>query len=410
MDQVIAWVKEALSENQLAQGGLIVAVTSFLIHWCKGLPRYLWDTFKRLVSCEFEVSEENLVFQNLAIWARTQKSLLRTFKYTVHDDAKHIFPVGSRIFVRRGLRLYTFYISRDKVESTGIDKMFYLTAYLSVFPGNQKHIQEILDEAADVFKSITQTDLTVRISSGWAWRIVEGVPKRPKETVFIPGTIKEDLIEDGRQFLAAGDWYRSKGIPWRRGYFLFGGTGTGKTTLVKCLATELNLPLYIIQFSKTTSDGELMEMMNSAPTECILLLEDIDCAIKAAESREPKNKGLTMQSGGNRSEEVTLSGLLNAIDGCATQEGRLLIMTTNHPDTLDPALLRDGRVDRKAEIPPADEKVAYDIFLHFFPGTESKANEFSKVMAGRPTSEIQGHLLRHKDDAWVALDKARPLL
>ena len=155
MESVIGWVQTILADNQLAQGGLVVAVVSFLIHWCKGLLMYIWEAFKRLVSCEFEVSEENLVFQNLAIWARTKKSLIRTYKYTVHDDAKHIFPVGSRIIIRRGFRLYTFYVSRDKVESTGIDKMFYLTPYLSVFPGNQRHIQGVLDEATEVFKRVT---------------------------------------------------------------------------------------------------------------------------------------------------------------------------------------------------------------------------------------------------------------
>lgn len=395
MEQIIGWIREALAENQLAQGGLIVAVASFLIHWGKGLPGYIWGIFKHLVSCEFEVSEDNLVFQNLAIWGRMQKSLVRAYRYTVNDDAKHIFPVGSRIIVRRGFRLYTFYVSRDKVENSGIDKMFYLTAYLSVFPGSQKHIQAVLDEAADVFKMVTQTDMTIRISTGWSWRSIEGVPKRFKNTVFIPGTIKEDIIKDAEEFLKSRDWYRSHGVPWRRGYFLWGGSGTGKTTLVKCLATELNLPLYIIQLSQTTSNNDFMDTMNSAPGECIILLEDIDCATKAVETRETKQSG----AGDSKSpsmEDLTLSGLLNAIDGCTTQEGRILIMTTNHPDSLDPALLRDGRVDLRIEIPPADKKVAYDIFLHFFPGHETQAEIFSGKMAGKPTSEIQGYLLRHK--------------
>jgi len=73
-------------------------------------------------------------------------------------------------------------------------------------------------------------------------------------------------------------------------------------------------------------------------------------------------------------------------------------MTTNHPDSLDPALLRDGRVDIRLEIPPADKKVASDIFLHFFPGREDLAQAFAKKTAGRATSEIQGHLLRYRDD------------
>lgn len=79
---------------------------------------------------------------------------------------------------------------------------------------------------------------------------------------------------------------------------------------------------------KDMSDDQLNHLLNSAPPRSIILLEDIDAAFQQRDAQHV-----------NR---VTFSGLLNALDGVAAQEGKLVFMTTNHVDKLDPALVRPG--------------------------------------------------------------------
>src|SRR5207253_2725559 len=83
------------------------------------------------------------------------------------------------------------------------------------------------------------------------------------------------------------------------------------------------------------SDNRLGDLLAKVPERNILLLEDIDCAFV-------KRKRASGKEG-----ELTFSGLLNALDGVASPEGRIVVMTTNHVDKLDPALIRPGRADVK---------------------------------------------------------------
>ena len=87
------------------------------------------------------------------------------------------------------------------------------------------------------------------------------------------------------------------------------------------------------------SDDRLMHRLADAPENSIVLLEDADAAFV---SRDTETETDSAFQGANR---LTFSGLLNAIDGVTSTEGRIVFMTTNYIDRLDPALIRPGRVD-----------------------------------------------------------------
>ena len=156
--------------------------------------------------------------------------------------------------------------------------------------------------------------------------------KRPWESVTLAEGIKDFLLKDAREFFANEDWFRNRGLPFRRGILLYGIPGTGKTSTVHAIASELELPVYILLLSlKDMDDSKLADMMNRLPEKCILLLEDIDCAFKSRTAEKKDD---------NNTSTITLSGLLNSIDGLFAPEGRLLFATTNHIEHLDPALIR----------------------------------------------------------------------
>ncbi|CAL1714014.1 unnamed protein product [Somion occarium] len=220
---------------------------------------------------------------------------------------------------------------------------------------------------------------------GGHWRWNGARQKRPMSSIVLEPGVKDMILADCKDFLRSEDWYAERGIPFRRGYLLHGVPGSGKTSLIHSLAGELGLDIYVISLSsKGMSDNTLANLMGNVPSRCIVLLEDLDAAFTRGVSRDEKSTGApTSGSSSNTSSTSTttakskeetddgstlsLSGLLNSLDGVAAAEGRLLFATTNHIERLDPALSRPGRMDVWVNFKNATKWQAEGIFKCFFP-------------------------------------------
>lgn len=232
------------------------------------------------------------------------------------------------------------------------------------------------------------------------WTVVSVGPARHIESVYLAQQKRGDIVNDMNAFLLPKNerWYKKKGIPYRRGYLFYGPPGTGKTSLSVALAGLFGLDIHVISLVDfTLTDGDLNHLFNNLPQKSIVLLEDIDCAhLRRHDEESSTDKG------------ISLSGLFNAIDGAATNEGRLLIMTTNHRDRLDEALTRPGRVDMEVEFNLASRKQIHDMFTMFFDEYEPKGDEniasmakkFSELVPAEKisTAEIQNFLIARKTE------------
>ena len=153
--------------------------------------------------------------------------------------------------------------------------------------------------------------------------------------------------------------------------------GSGKTSLIQSLAGELGLDVYMISLSRAgLDDTTLQELVSYLPERCIALMEDIDVAFHRDINRDssptdPPRTAFPGTDGRIQSRGVTLSGLLNAIDGVAAHEGRLLFATTNRYESLDPALRRPGRMDRHIEFRLAGRYQIVEMFRRFYSFTDS---------------------------------------
>ena len=152
---------------------------------------------------------------------------------------------------------------------------------------------------------------------------------------------KRALLGDINSFLDPGAraWYSNRGIPYRRGYLLHGPPGTGKSSLSLSIAGCFHLDIYILSLSSIREDG-LNRLFAELPQHCVILLEDVDAV---SETRSRDSEGEDCKDIG----KVPLSALLNVLDGVASYEGRVLIITINHVEKLNADLVRPGRTDRK---------------------------------------------------------------
>ncbi len=185
----------------------------------------------------------------------------------------------------------------------------------------------------------TEGKTIVYTSRSTSWeKFGEPRRKRPIESVILDKGVKERIIADLLDFLASAKWYYDRGIPYRRGYLLHGPPGSGKSSFIQALAGTLDYNIAILNLSERgLTDDRLNHLLTIIPRRTLVLLEDADAAFS--------NRRIQTDADGYRGANVTFSGLLNALDGVASAEERILFLTTNHADRLDSALVRPGRVD-----------------------------------------------------------------
>jgi len=183
--------------------------------------------------------------------------------------------------------------------------------------------------------------------------------KRGLATVFVDEAIKQRLVERFTWFAGAEDWHAQRGIPWKLGIVLHGPPGTGKTSLIHALASDFG---YNIKYVRSLH-GIGAAFMAGGKND-LFVIEDID-TLSGSLNRDAVHGGDMHRSGGEL-RSSPMHEILNAMDGMQTPDGLKFIVTTNHLDRLDPAIVRPGRIDEVIEVGPLSLESARAMFTAFY--------------------------------------------
>jgi len=224
------------------------------------------------------------------------------------------------------------------------------------------------------------------------WHILNVGKKRELGSLFLPKKEKTELLETVQNFFTEETKaeYEKYGIPYKCNILFHGIPGTGKTSSIHCLASLINSDIGIIQFNRQVDDIHLTKAINSITRldNCkILVLEDIDSIFSDDRKAHDSSKN-----------SVTLSGLLNFLDGIMRNEGIVVFITTNRKEVLDEAIFRSGRIDHEVKFDYCKEEQLKDIISFYFPSEVDLAEKlYDKIQHIQFTiSDLQQYFFKYR--------------
>lgn len=340
---------ENILNNQIVTGLSATAIFGYVAYHLKETPSRIIQFVKKLCTVSISVHTSNPAFKWIELWlaqhpysARARSVVLKSY-----DDNDDSGPAGhsdgSTWAFSPGMGFHWFVWNRRLMwidrssEPASKDRKRDETLTIYTLGSSQKVLRNIVTEAFDMIQR--RNMVTVRLWRGW-WSDVRGKNPRHLDTIILEAGCKERILDDIARFLSSREWYERRGIPWRRGYLFSGPPGTGKTSLVMAVAAYFKRQVCVLNLGSVRDDDALFSAIMDAPLNAIIVIEDIDCANSSAKR---------VEDGKDPSDDdhkgITKAGLLNALDGITTPDGRILIMTTNYPEKLDDALIRPGRAD-----------------------------------------------------------------
>lgn len=410
---MFAFVKHLLSgQNQFASGGLLLMLIGSVGVFLRSLPEHLRSLLVRQTTMTITVKDDDAAFQWVKEWFLEQNFLKRVRRVdldtTLRGAEMALIPApGTHFFWHQRRPFWVRFVRSEDTKGRSQRRIESLS--FQTLGREQLFLKQFVAEIVACHHRKDSEASSLHIYDDY-WACVQAYSPRLLNSVVLKPGEKERLVEDLEKFRAARQRYRRLGVPYHRGYLLYGPPGTGKTSLVSGLAAAFGMSIYAVNLTEM-NDRSLKSAVNEIPENSVILFEDIDC-MQAGHRRGERNTPQREQatSTDNAKKEVpdrfgvTLSGLLNVLDGFHAPENVIFVMTTNDAEALDPALLRPGRIDYKLFMGKAVAAQKIELYRRFFPAASaSEAEHIAQAHDAETMAEFQGLLLRleHGEDSPV---------
>ena len=371
IDFVTNYIQEYMIDpimgNDLFMGAFALSVIGFLVYQVRSMPSRMYRAFKLYSTKSIVIREDSDIFEQVLHDVTTNICFVKTprhsqLKVDIIDKKKLRRDADISRFMCKLEGAYCMASLEVDDSRTGgssgsggigsNDSPFNMMKKtwlirLTVF-GGESAIKRIVNrfEKFLVAKKKPKPYITVEYDQ---WNSGIKKMRRSDESLCFDGGIYTRIKSSCMEFIDSREEYLSKGFPWSFGILMHGEPGTGKSSIIHVLASELDRNISYINLADMNKDADLQRRMAEDHKKEIIVFEDIDCLFNQRDGDDAK---------------ITFSGLLNTLDGlCGGDDGRIIIMTTNHPDRLDPALIRAGRVDLNVEIPSKPSRETFTEYI-----------------------------------------------
>lgn len=399
-------------QNQFFSGAVLGGVVLGGLALLRKVPGYLYDKALQHLTVSVTIHSSDAMYDFFQRWLESNRFdfLSRKFRYLSGDNSRvkaALGPAYGTHYFRWKGKWVCISVQQDEKTHQSVKwnntndflKITYLGVDKSYLHGI---IKEVTDLSVEDKKDIIHIRYVLGASGGnspeFSSKIKVNTTRIPE--VVLDQSDLEGIENDLEEFLSKKEWYNERQIPYRRGYMLEGPPGTGKSSLVRRLAIKNKLDIYIADKASLHS---ITKWIRFIPRRSLLLLEEADTLFS---NRETKPGSLL----GEIEEQMTDFGsVLNALDGVASAEDIVIVMTTNYPERLDPALVRAGRIDYTLHMGLASEDQAKRLFLLFW-NNELAAQRFAQLAGNgvHSPADLKNVLISSKNEA-EALSKMETL-
>lgn len=402
------WIADQMKTNQFFGAAAFASIAAAVFASLKGVPKWIWDRLVTLVSYRVVIYQTDELYDSVTLWIRDHhKSKARNVEYSTGnlyaDSSERLIlseendggpreileiPIEDFFYMRMYGKWIRVSFGRDKLESASNLKSVYLKHYTFKGIFASRAIRKLISEINTKYAP-SEKEPRFFVSQTNYFAYMQNLTGKPLSQVVLNSELKSAIITDIDQWRDSKSEYERRGIAHKRGHCYHGPPGTGKTTLARAIAIEYGMDVYNVNLNNVDGDDSLIRMCTEIRRKSILLFEDIDAYF---ENRKTVSK----------KSQVTFSGLLNALDGAVNLRSVFIIITTNHVDRLDPALLRPGRIDMIHELGFAKTPEVNEYLSMFYLKDIKLDFEIETSMCN-----IQNACLANTDDPVTAINEIR---
>jgi hypothetical protein len=449
---LLAWYTTLLKSNPIAAGFVSMyglGVATFVL---RNIPARIWAFIKRngtttlyinntAVGSNMESFNNFLRWYEGSYWARFSRTLSLNggwMRSGTEIDSGTVVGIGDGshfcMYKRRPV-----WVHRKRLDNNQSAHQLNYEISITVLGRRRKLINELIEE----FRYRDTEGTTGVFMYDREWKRVGEVQQRPLHTVIMDPATKAKLVERVDAWLQAKQWHHDRGFIYKLTIMLHGIPGSGKSSLIRAMASHYKRDLCFLHLA-SHNDASLRDALMTAPARAIIAVEDFDdvTAIHARrgfktglyQGRLPNPKvtldepagpgpGIRVSEVQSRSNEeegepdndllkmgVTLSGMLQCLDGVLSLDGKILCLSTNRPEVFDQALVRKGRINETFEIGALQSPQIHEYITLMYPDLDYDRSIQFEAIAG---CDLEDHYLQTLNAPHALIDalpKAQPRL
>ena len=390
IQQFFERVTEIAGGNQFLVGALSVYGLGVLTFICRRIPAGIYTVLKKHLTTSMTLTSHNESFYEILAWleregfaARFRRIKLTNGKWGSSNEISKSVGMGRHLFWFRRVPMTIELVRLDSHAEHDKEE-------LTLVKLGRSH--RVFDALITELRARNGAEGFTKVHAyqDECWQVASTQPPRDIKSIFIDHENLDAVISAISSFKAKESWFIRHGIPYQLGILLYGPPGCGKTSLIRAIAAHCDKDIRLLPAAHVNKLGSALADVEK-PDNSILVVEDIDSNSVTTSRTQPEEGILARPSGGGISE------VLNALDGVTIGHGRIMVLTTNHIEKLDPALIRPGRIDLKVELGYVTPAIFADFVKAFFnvrytitgvkPGV-TVAELQTQVMLGKTLDEI----------------------
>lgn len=344
MNEILEYLNKQFTVNQFAIAGLLTTVLYAIGSYIKGAPAYLWSRFHRLFHFSVEIPEIGDLHRVISIAMSIKyQGKIKTAEAFIDQNGKPSFmQMHDHMNVWYKGRYLRIGSTKEKLEGADMAYSSYTKSLHISGLFAKKQIAQFIDEMYETGHVLVEeaksrkTEIFLLTKDQWGADIRIGPMLRPKtiDMLYLDPKLRADLIQDLDKFKTSREYYKESRIPYKRGYAFTGPPGNGKTSIGLAIAEYLKYDVMELNLEMNSQEFKLLT--SRIPKKTVIMIDDYDSFYNG---REPKSDKI-----------VPFATLLGFLSGPTTKDDHIVVITTNIPESLDPAILRRGRIDFIREI------------------------------------------------------------